>query len=290
MLKPFEATTSHVSFSDVIERLKQRDIVDGLLVIGSASEEKLTAASDFDLVIVLAESPLPLHVGVTTIDHRLTDLIFLTSAQIENVLALDASIDRNEWLGRIVRWLQAGTIVWDREGRLSKAQRKVEDGQWLAALDPMDGYGSWFRVNYNLAQTRRMRLSKDPVYQAAVDLRVALYGPSDLLFGYFEIRNLTWEGEKAAVRYLMAHDPSYLDQFQQFIREDNRDHKFERYEALAELTVAPLGSRWSDHPGAIGFSQTIGLETVDKAVAFWQQLVEPVTQTSTTDREADTDV
>ncbi len=273
MLQPTPANSSQMTLPEVIDRVAQNEIVDGIFIIGSAGKDKLTPASDYDLVIVLAETPLPLHVGVTYIDHRFTDLIFLTTKQIEQVLTLATPLAGDEWLGKIVRWLQTGTLTFDRKGQMAQAQKKVKQGQWVTTPDETDGYGPWFRLNYNLAQSKRMLASDDPVYLMAVDLRVALYGPADLLFSYFTLRQLLWEGEKEAVRYLMAHDPAYLDLFREFIFEADRLRKFALYETLAKTTVAPLGTIWPDNISVMAFDQKVTLEIIEKASDFWDGLI-----------------
>ncbi len=274
MFRSAVSSTYDMTFAQVTERLAHNERVEGLIVIGSASRDKLTPASDFDLVIVLTALPLPLHVGVTSIDHRLTDLIFLTSAQIEEILATTSPIEPEAWLGRIVRWLQDGAIIFDRHTRLTQAQRNVKQGQWLTARDKTNGYGAWFRINYNLAQSRRLLASCDPVYLITADIRAALYGPTDLLFSYFSIRNLLWEGEKAAVRYLIANDPAYLDLFREFIAETDRIRKFQLYEDLAALTIAPVGELWESNDTAMTFEGDIGLDIIEKAADFWDTLIE----------------
>jgi predicted nucleotidyltransferase len=274
MFQGTESSTHTMTFAQVTKRLAHNERVEGLIVIGSASQDKLTPASDFDLVIVLTELPLPLHVGVTSIDQRLTDLIFLTTAQIKQILALTSPVEGEAWLGRIVRWLQDGDIIFDRHTRLTQAQHKVKRGQWLTARDKTNGYGAWFRVNYNLAQSRRLLASEDAVYSTAADIRAALYGPADLFFSYFSIRKLRWEGEKAAVRYLMANDPAYLVLFQKFIAEADRARKFQLYEKLAALTIAPVGALWDPDVSVMTFEGDVGLESIAEATDFWDDLIE----------------
>ncbi len=263
-----------MTFAQVTERLTHNERVEGLIVIGSASQDKLTPASDFDLIIVLTQLPHPLHVGVTSIDQRLTDLIFLTTAQIKQILALESPIEGEAWLGRIVRWLQDGDIIFDRHTCLTQAQRKVQQGQWLTDRDATHGYGAWFRVNYNLAQSRRLLASEDTVYLTAADIRAALYGPTDLFFSYFSIRQLPWEGEKAAVRYLMANDPAYLALFQKFIAETDRARKFQRYEEVAALTIAPVGALWDPDVSVMTFEGKVDLDVIAEAADFWDDLIE----------------
>jgi predicted nucleotidyltransferase len=78
--------SNDMTLEQITARLSQNEVVTGLLLIGSAARGELTPTSDVDLVVVLSEMPVPLHVGVTYIDGTLTDLIFLRAAQIGKAL------------------------------------------------------------------------------------------------------------------------------------------------------------------------------------------------------------
>jgi hypothetical protein len=80
-----------ITCDEALHRLTQQEIVDGLIVIGSAAKEALTATSDYDLYLVLSVMPAPLHVGLTWIEGRLTDLIFEQTAAVDRFLAQDDS-------------------------------------------------------------------------------------------------------------------------------------------------------------------------------------------------------
>ena len=274
MIQPDLAASNSLTLNEVIARLSQHRAVEGLLTIGTTSGDKLTPASDYDLVIVLSALPEGLEpYGVTYIDNRLTDLLFVTAAQLDEMRALEAPIDSWVWLGRIVLWFKAGHIVFDRDGLLQQIQDKVRAQPTLKPLDK-DGRAGWWRVNYNLAQTLRMLTSDDPIYLIAAELRMALYGPADLLFAYFDIRNLTWQGDKEAVRYLIAHDPSYLARFQTFISESDPATKAARYKELAGRTVAPVGDLWPQGITALAVDQRSAPEAQREALSFWDALIE----------------
>ena len=258
------SSTHTMTLDAVVARLGQHEAVEGVVIIGSASAGTLHAASDYDLVIVLRETADPFNVGVTSIDGRLADLIFVPMAQVERILVLNAPVDADEGTGRVVRWLQAGRVALVRSGRLAAAGDKVGRGDWLLPIAETAAHDAWFRVNYNLAQTGRLLRSGDPLYLLTAEVRMALYGPPDLLFGYFTIRKLRWEGDKAAVRYVTAHDPSFWDLFRQFVAATNRDLKFELYEQAAALATAPQGGLW-----------TVGATAMeaDRTRDLWEQLL-----------------
>jgi hypothetical protein len=72
-----------------------------------------------------------------------------------------------------------------------------------------------------------------------------VYGHSDLWFGYFTIRRIAWDGDKAAVRYLLTHDTPFLEAYQQFISATVIEQKLEHYQHAATMATAPLGGLWS---------------------------------------------
>lgn len=264
-----------MTLEQVVARLAGHEAVQGILIIGSAVKSELNRASDYDVVLVLGEMPVPLHVALTSIDRRLADIIFVTAAQIDEVLGLQGPVDGDAWIGRIVRWLLAGEIAYDRSGDLRRAQDKVRSGGWLEGKSAESGYGAWFKVNYNLAQTRRLFSSDDPVYLAAGELRISLYGPSDLLFGYWEMRGLRWEGDKEAVRYLETHDPDYLRLFLHFLEAPDPRRKLHLYETLAERTTAPLGGLWPEGTTALTLdAQPATPERIEAGLRFWEDLLD----------------
>jgi hypothetical protein len=269
--------SNFLTLDEVLARLARRPAVDGLLQIGSTGGPALTPASDYDLVVILNEMPAPLHVALTTIDGRLTDVIFFQTAALQRILDHDTLADPLDALaGKLIRWLQTGQVVFDRAGRLAEAQRKVQAGAWLRPAGDGEIYAAWFSVNYNVQQTRRMLASPDPVYQRAVDFRL-LYQLADLWTSYFRVRRLPWEGEKAAIRYLQANDPAYFDLFCACLAEADRTRKVQICEQLAALTLAPAGGLWPAGATAIqlelGPDGELSPDAAPTALAFWESLV-----------------
>jgi predicted nucleotidyltransferase len=268
------ASTADMALDEVLARLSRHSAVDGLVIVGSASRDALTPVSDYDVLVVLAETPVPLHVGITYIDHRLTDLLFATTAHIDQILAAESAIDGDAWEGRIARWLVDGQVVFDRHGSLRRAQEKVRGSEWIRPLEDIDAYGAWIGVNYNLLHTRRLMRSEDPVYLHAAELRMSLYGVGSVIFSYFRIRKLPWDGDKAAIRYLLAHDPSYFDLLQQFLRAPDPLAKLAIYERIAAATLAPLGDLWNGEPTVLWNDMSpASWETLEQGLAFWESLL-----------------
>ncbi len=274
MPKSRKSTTDSATLNEVTDRLSRRPAVDGLVVIGSASRGELNPASDYDLVVILSVMTVPLHVGVTSIDSRRADVIFCKTAQVEEFLAASEPLDFASWTGRLVGWLREGTVVFDRNDHVRQAQQKARSGDWLLPVGTAHGFGPWSGVNYNLQVARRYLSSDDPLYLATSDVRMMLYGPSDLFFNYFEARRLRWSGEKAALQYLQHHDPEYLSLFTQFLTEPDRQVKFKLYEQLAALTIAPVGELWQENDTIMMVdADGVSPELEERALDFWETLV-----------------
>ena len=92
-----------------------------------------------------------------------------------------------------------------------------------------------------------MLTSDDSDYATALDLRL-LYGLDDVFTGYFAIRYVRWEGEKAAIRYLRERDPAFLKLFKRCLAEQDRDAKFALYEQLCQEATTPAGGLWPEEP------------------------------------------
>ncbi len=72
-----------------------------------------------------------------------------------------------------------------------------------------------------------------------------------------------WQGDKEAVRYLMAHDATYLTRFRAFISECE----------LAARTVAPVGDLWPQGITALAVAQGGDPESTEEALSFWHNLI-----------------
>jgi hypothetical protein len=266
-----------LSLAEVIARLSKRPAVDGILVMGSGGTPDMHPASDYDLFVVLNTMPASLYLVATEIDHRLAEIYFGPTEKLQGYLAAEPPLQPVDIDAAVIRWLQTGRIAFDRYGLLSRAQDKFRQRDWQDWFQPqtdLQSHQTWFSVNYNLAQTRRMLASPDPVYQTTVELRL-LYTIMEVWQAYFKLRHLPSLGEKHDIRYLAAHDPQYLDLFRCCLAEPDRALKFELYRRLASIALAPMGGLWQEGTTAMQLRGDTQWQpdTVDNALAFWRQLV-----------------
>lgn len=263
-----------LTLDDVIARLANQPEVEGLVTIGSTGTAQLTPASDYDLVIVLNRYPAPLHVGLTTVAGRLTDLVFLSADDVRGIVDDGLPKDAASWAARGAYWLHAGHIAYDRDGLVARAQARVLGDPPRTEWADGDHYGKWVHINYNLAHNRRMRLSTDPVYQMALAYRL-LYCLSDLLLFSMQFRGVRWQGEKHAFRYLERVDPGYSALWQEALAAPDRNSRFALYEQLCEATCAQVGGLWPEGVTAFQFegSHDLTPDWVGAAQDWWAQAV-----------------
>lgn len=268
--------TLTLTLDQVIARLARHDAVDGVIVMGSASDNTLKPASDYDLWVVLSALPAPLWLVFTWVDHRLTEVLFTSVPNLERLVADGAIAPANSHAATELDWLRHGRIAFDRVGRLRRARERARATGQVGPVRERDSYATWFKINYNVQQTRRMLGADDPLYHLAVDFRL-LYSLAELWTGYFVVRRLPWLGEKAALRYLSVHDPDYLALFRRCLGETDRARKVGLYAELATATLAPLGGLWASDATAVTVElpddEELPPEMVPAALAFWEQLV-----------------
>jgi hypothetical protein len=224
-------------------RMARHPAVQGIVILGSGANASLTDASDYDVLVVLDQPVPPLFVALTSVGGRLTDVIFVSPALIEQGVLGDEHSD--EWRLRVAYWLVSGDVVFDRNGIIGNARTQLGGGSTEPRHSAGAIYARWFSVNYDLAQTRRIATSTDPVYAMTVDLRL-LFGLHQLWMAYFAFRQLPWRGDKHAIRYLLTHDGPFLETFRRCLAETDRERKVALYGELVAMVTEPVGGVWPE--------------------------------------------
>lgn len=221
----------------MLERLCQHERVAGILLIGPTATTR-KPYSDYDMLVIV-DDDFPVEVALTYVDGVLTDLVF-RPVQLLKAILDGVNIHNNTSDAAIIHWFRSGDIAYDKDG-LMKSVRDFVQAQ-APDLPPQRTYqyGMWFAIHYNYHQNLRMWQVTDPLYWQALELRF-LYTLSQLVTGYFDLRALPWQGEKAAIRYWQAHDPAVFDLFQAVFRARDMAEKFPLYEQLTEAVLEPVG-------------------------------------------------
>lgn len=264
-----------MTLQEFIARLKGSNSIVAIAIIGSAVEARTNLASDYDILIVLEDPPVPLTGGVTFVEDRLTDIAFMTLEEVRRLSEVDQSqVSMNSPEGTFLTWMQTARIEFDKAGYLGQIHKKSQEGLTLKPLDGGEIYSRFDKASYNLAHTRRMLTSDNPDYHLAVDMRL-LYQMADLMVDYFLVRKLPWQGEKHAVHYWKSHDPGYLDLFIECINEKNRNRKVDLYHRLASETMAPVEELWQagETRLRLGPDSEMTSENIEAAEKFWGSIL-----------------
>lgn len=274
MLTPILSQSNRLSLEEVFTRLASRGHVEGVLTLGSTRAGALHPHSDYDLLVVLSQMPVPLRVILTTIDGRLTDVLFAHSDLITQIVSGQYQSAGTADEGSLVERLKTGEIVHDRDGRIRQAQTLLADRDWLVKPTEAEVYDRVVHgIHYNYQQNKRYLECDDPVYQLVLDFRLH-YSLTQVLWDYFIVRRIPWQGEKKAFAYWREHDPDYLALFQAYHATTDRREKFAIYTRLAERTMEPLGGLWPAQAVNVALNaDEFNLEDVDKAIRFWESLL-----------------
>ncbi len=269
-----KSSTLAITLDQFIGRLRQRAEVEGLIVMGSAARGAPGPHSDYDLLVVLKTLPAPLSVGLTRVDGRLTDLIFITAEEVERLVSRGPQdVPADGMTGRLIGWLKEGRIRFDRTGKLAATQATMLSEGWTRGPSWAEQYRTWFSLNYDLAQTRRYATNPDPAAQSVVDLRL-LSALNNIWFAYFQLRGLPQVGKEAA-RYLADTDAAFLTLFQRCAGEPARWQRFEMYAQLVERAAAPWGPVWAEDATTLQWRDdaAVGPASVQAALAWWGEMI-----------------
>ncbi len=270
MFNQSSSLTNGLSLEEVLENLKNSSEVDGVLVMGSGGNNTLLPHSDYDLVVVVDKIPVPVFSVFTYIDNRMTDVFFFTLDQLDSLIAKD-SLDADDIDGKLLSWLQNGTIHTDKSGKLKQLKEKLVNSNVLK-IPESKKYAAWFGINFNFAHNIRYFESNDTLYLNALDIRL-LYCVADIISGYFTIRDIPWRGEKVAIKWLGENDSEFLKLFQKYSSTGERNEKVEIYTQLVEKAIEPFGKTWNKNFTGITLKDDFSLANLDEGVKFWDNLV-----------------
>jgi hypothetical protein len=279
MLPTTISQSNNLTLNEVIARLQQHDVVDGVLLMGSTGQNIISPASDYDLVVVLSSQPEPIALLHTVIDQRLAEVYFFSTDTLDQIADEPNNAQGGELPSAGDRvafytWLQIGRIAFDRSSRLARVQQHLRTTEWFNPVGDAQRYAIWFGHNYNLQHTKWIARSNDQLYQREVDIRL-MFTSFFMFCDYFHLRRLPWQGSKAAMRWLEQHDPAYLTLFHAFLDAPNRAAKLPIYERLVELTLAPVGQVLSNEQSAVNFAPDSVFEPgmIERGLAFWESLI-----------------
>ncbi|MEM7031859.1 MAG: hypothetical protein AAF629_20055 [Chloroflexota bacterium] len=278
-ITPFtpETQSYHLSLNETLNRLKASDIVAGLAFFGSRTLHPDNPVSDYDLLVLVPEMPYPIFQMLTHIDQRMADVVFVEVETVDKLVTLDHPVIPRSPEGMLMLKIRQAQIVYDASGHLEKAYQatlqRMQSDHCFVSMTDSHLYAAWFWENHGLFHIKRMIQSDDPVYLMAVDMML-IRGLSSICHIYYQIHDLIWEGEKAAIRYLQSEDPAYFELFQACLQEMDRKQKALQYEQLVKETLKPVGSLWQPGITTVYLRDTALQPThTNEVLQYWEHLL-----------------
>ncbi|MDQ2787235.1 MAG: hypothetical protein M3Y58_19775 [Chloroflexota bacterium] len=143
--------TDRLTLDVFTARLATRPAVDGILFMGSTGSGMLNAASDYDLLLILADEPAAPRMVVTWVDGHFTEIYCTPITALARITAEPTIWREGSDEGAVMRWLRDGRIVHDRAGRLADAQAVARAAPPRAVTVPEGPYWAWGTLGYNVA-------------------------------------------------------------------------------------------------------------------------------------------
>ena len=273
-----EQTISYkLSLDETISRLMRSEEVDGLAFFGSRTTTAVNPTSDYDLLLLLKKQPVDVFQMFTYIDKRMADIVISDSETADRVLSLGEPMAGRSPGGMLIQKLWDGQIVYDPSQRLQRVQEHLSTrpqlADWLIFSTESEKYAAWFWQNHGLSHVKRMVQSDDQIYLSAADLML-MTGLADVCRSYYIARDLLWQGEKRALKYLKKHNPTFLERLQMCIGETDRMQKVSFFEALVAEALEPVAALWNPGVTTIYLRESSKHPSgVAKALHFWEGLL-----------------
>jgi hypothetical protein len=269
------SVSQHLSLTEVISRLSQSSLVDGIAEFGSHTAEHFSPNSDYDLLILITQLPFPVFQMLTSIHERLADIVLVDTQTADRLLA-SSEPPTTLFDTLFARKMQTAHIHFDRAGRLQCVQDRVTHSSWQAIIMTIASRtpepAVWFWQSFGLLQLERMVQTHDLVHLLAVDMLLTAC-LSATWRSYFDVHALPWEGEKAALRYWMEHDTGYFQAVQACLAAPNRNERLSAYRSLVEQTIKPIANILEVGETAVVLAQAEHEEhQVQTMVQFWNNL------------------
>lgn len=223
------ATT--LSLQATLDRLARAPNVDGVALFGSHTATP-NPVSDYDLLILVPELPMPIFQMLTHIDGCMADVVFVDTATADTVLG-GTTPGTFEWM--FLQKMTTAHIRYDVSGRLERVQSFAQANP-ISPPATAAAYPLWFWHNHLLYHLKRMAQADDAVYRMAVDLML-MSGVSGLTRDLMQVRGVPWQGEKAALRYMQTTEPAYFNLLQAYLMETDRWQKIDLYGQLIQLAA-----------------------------------------------------
>lgn len=215
------------TLENLIKNLKNQEEIDAVLLVGSKASGEEKEYSDIDLAVIFKENKEKLFSLFQFIDNRPADIFFYDIPLLQKLLT-DEVIPANTMDGVLVSWLPKGKIQFDKSGTLSSFKEKCDELKGKLEV-PWTEISRWDSlINSAFITNKRYFESNNSEYHEILEIKL-LQDLYYIFMGYFEFRNIPWEGEKQMLRYLKEKDSEFYNLYISCIKTSNLKEKFDIY-------------------------------------------------------------
>ena len=269
------SVSDRLSLEEVVSRLEASPFVDGIAEFGSRTTSQASGSSDYDLLVLVRAVPARVFQMMTTIDGRLADIVLVEIETADALLVSQEQPKARSFEALLALKMQTAHIVHDPSGRLSQVKQLVTSTIWDANdinQPDFELYVIWFWRSLGLLHLERLSRSQDPIQLSAADMMLASNLP-ETWRNYFAVRKIPWEGEKAAIRYWVEHDPGYWQTVKACFEISDRNERLATYRELVEHTLAPIGKVFNKGETAVMLANSNSLSDVQRTLRYWRSLL-----------------
>lgn len=260
-----------VSLQNLIEKLKNRDEIDGILLAGSQAREEHKGHSDIDLLVVLKENSEQIFSLLQFIDDKPADIFFSDIPSLKKIDEQE-TIPSNTMEAVFLDWLSEGQIMFDKSKTLSDLKDKCSELKKKEAVPESEMRKFESLINHGYITNKRYFISKDPEYLRALEVKL-LSDINNILVGYFEFRNIPWRGEKKMLKYLAENDRDFYDLFFSFIQDaKNVNEKFAIYEKLLTKVFVGKYHLWDKNIISPSIKGPMEEQKRSSLIKYWEDL------------------
>jgi len=259
---------SKISYSDLINNLKDRKEVDAVFITGSFATSTAGRASDLDLVIVLNENIPKLQSVYEKIDGVFADIFFFDKTDLKRLIRAK-KLDGNSMDGILLSWIQKADIKFDKSGLLTKIKKRASKIHLF--VSNVEKRNILQRISYNYNRNERYFKSKNKKYLEALNI-LLMYSVVELITGFLILRDKPWRGEKDAIAFIEKQDPTFKRLFLKFNRVMNIESKMKIYRKMVKK-VLPKGLSLYSYEEPVCISKNNNTkEEMEKLKNFWNRI------------------
>src|SRR5215831_9712844 len=120
------AQSNALTLDVLLTNLANHSKVDGIARFGSRLTSNATSTSDYDLLIMVDDPPVQIFQLQTYINNIMTDVAFVETNVADRIIVLEDPVPSTSSEGFLIGWLERAQILYDKTGRFTQIQHKLE--------------------------------------------------------------------------------------------------------------------------------------------------------------------